>query len=115
MNYIIKVCNWYKKSFQEIRDCPPPVDLTTEKQFAKLIDSVYERHSSTLMQMAKGAHEIRTILNKDVMSFAEYDDVQRNLNDFYMSRIGVRSHVVRNHINYKCSTIAASSSPATKV
>ena len=40
--------------------------------------------------MAKGAHEIRTILNKDVTGFAEYDEVQKNLNDFYMSRIGIR-------------------------
>ena len=42
------------------------------------------------MHMAKGAHEIRTILNKDVTGFAEYDEVQKNLNDFYMSRIGIR-------------------------
>ena len=55
-----------------------------------MIESIYERHSGTLIIMAKGALEIRNILNKDVNSFAEISDIQTRLDDFYMSRIGIR-------------------------
>jgi hypothetical protein len=40
--------------------------------------------------MAKGAHEIRTMLKQDVETFASYQDVQKRLDEFYMSRIGIR-------------------------
>ncbi|RYY88317.1 hypothetical protein EON63_02600 [archaeon] len=55
-----------------------------------VVENIYERHSSTLITMAKGAHEIRMMLKQDVASFADYDDVQKRLDDFYMSRIGIR-------------------------
>ena len=37
-----------------------------------------------------GAHEIRSMLQQDVSSFAEHHTVQTRLDDFYMSRIGIR-------------------------
>jgi len=40
--------------------------------------------------MAKGAHEIRTLMKTDINGFAEMHDVQKRLDDFYMSRIGIR-------------------------
>ena len=40
--------------------------------------------------MAKGAHEIRTMLKQDVATFAGYQEVQKRLEDFYISRIGIR-------------------------
>jgi hypothetical protein len=40
--------------------------------------------------MAKGAHEIKSMLKQDTNSFAESMDIQNRLNDFYMSRIGIR-------------------------
>lgn len=58
--------------------------------FAKAISVIYERHSATLITMAKGAHEIRNLLKQDVNSFADHDDLQTRLDDFYMSRIGIR-------------------------
>ena len=61
-----------------------------EAYFSRVIESIYERHSGTLIIMAKGALEIRNILNKDVNSFAEISDIQTRLDDFYMSRIGIR-------------------------
>ena len=42
------------------------------------------------MTMAKGAHEMRNKMNQDVGSFADYDEIQKRLDDFYMSRIGIR-------------------------
>jgi hypothetical protein len=87
---IKQVSSWYKTSFQQLRACPVPNDPEKEAHFAKIIESIYERHSSTLITMAKGAHEIRNMLKQDVASFADFDDIQKRLDDFYMSRIGIR-------------------------
>jgi len=61
-----------------------------EAEFARVIESIFERHSATLITMAKGAHEVKTFLKQDTVSFAEHNDVQKRLDDFYMSRIGIR-------------------------
>jgi pyruvate dehydrogenase kinase 2/3/4 len=87
---IMNVCNWYKRSFYELRDTAAPLTQETEARFAKVVESIYERHSSTLITMAKGAHEIRTALKQDINTFAESQDIQKRLDDFYMSRIGIR-------------------------
>lgn len=84
------MANWYKISFQELRAMPVPLDPQRETVFAKLIESIYDRHSATLITMAKGAHEIRLMLKQDLATFADYDDVQKRLDEFYMSRIGIR-------------------------
>lgn len=64
--------------------------------FAKVIESIYERHGSTLITMAKGAHELRNLLKKDVTAFADFNDIQARLDEFYMSRIGIRM------VSYEC-------------
>jgi len=40
--------------------------------------------------MAKGAHDIRRMLKQDLITFAEHNEIQTNLDKFYMSRIGIR-------------------------
>ena len=75
-----------------------PSDSEKEAAFAKVIESIYERHSSTLITMAKGANEIRTLLKQDVETFAAYQGVQKKLDDFYMARIGKR--MVFHQLNY---------------
>lgn len=40
--------------------------------------------------MAKGAHELRNMLQQDINAFADHEDIQKRLDDFYMSRIGIR-------------------------
>lgn len=87
---IRNVTNWYKTSFAQLRACPVPQDLEKEENFARVIESIYERHSSTLITMAKGAHELRNMLNQNIVSFADSNDIQKRLDDFYMSRIGIR-------------------------
>ena len=87
---IMSVCQWYKTSFHELRDCPAPVNAEKEIAFSRVIESIYERHSSTLITMARGAHEIRSTLAQDMASFAEHHQVQKKLDEFYMSRIGIR-------------------------
>lgn len=84
------VVSWYKSSFQDIRNAPAPLDVHRESLFARVVESIYERHSATLITMAKGAHEMRQLLHQDLATFADYEDVQKRLDEFYMSRIGIR-------------------------
>ena len=88
--HIQQVSNWYKQSFQELLEAPAPTDINKEKAFSKLVENIYERHSATLITMAKGAHEIKSMLKKSTAEFSEYDDIQYRLDDFYLSRIGIR-------------------------
>ena len=86
----MNVCSWYKRSFDELRQCPAPSTIENEAIFSKVIESIYERHSATLITMARGAQEIRTKLNQDISTFAEQQQIQKRLEDFYISRIGIR-------------------------
>ena len=88
--YVQEVSSWYKRSFKQLIDCPAPTDLRKEKNFAKIITDIYERHAGTLLTMAKGAHEIRMALKHDMNKFAEHDEIQYKLDEFYLSRIGIR-------------------------
>ena len=88
--HVSEVASWYKKSFQQLIDCPAPKDTKTEQLFAKTIGDIYERHSGTLLMMAKGAYEIKQMLGYDTITFAEQDILQHKFDDFYSSRIGIR-------------------------
>lgn len=46
--------------------------------------------SDSWLPFLLGAHEIRSMLQQDISSFAEHHTVQTRLDDFYMSRIGIR-------------------------
>lgn len=85
---IREVCSWYKESFAAIRQCPAPVEKDKEEIFAKCVKDIYERHANTLIKMAVGAHHLRLALNID--DFTENTEIQQRLDEFYMSRIGVR-------------------------
>jgi hypothetical protein len=87
---IKQVSGWYKSSFAHLRSCPVPNDPEKEAIFAKVIETIYEKHSATLITMAKGANELRNMLKTDMNSFADHDDIQKRLDEFYMSRIGIR-------------------------
>ena len=88
---ITQVANCYKNSFQEIIDCPEPIDANSERVFANILEGFLKRHSSTLIKMARGVHELRCSLKQDRASFADEAMVQRVLDAFYMSRIDIRT------------------------
>lgn len=90
IGHIRGVANWYRTSFAQLRSCPIPNDPEKEEHFAKVIESIYERHSHTLITMAKGAHELRTSMKQNKDEFADIDELQKRLDEFYMSRIGIR-------------------------
>eukprot|EP00595_Chromulina_sp_UTEXLB2642_P000268 CAMPEP_0196762422 /NCGR_PEP_ID=MMETSP1095-20130614/1915_1 /TAXON_ID=96789 ORGANISM="Chromulina nebulosa, Strain UTEXLB2642" /NCGR_SAMPLE_ID=MMETSP1095 /ASSEMBLY_ACC=CAM_ASM_000446 /LENGTH=212 /DNA_ID=CAMNT_0042113265 /DNA_START=493 /DNA_END=1127 /DNA_ORIENTATION=- len=41
--------------------------------------------------MAKGAHELKTLLGHDTITFANQSEIQKRLDNFYLSRIGIRT------------------------
>ena len=85
------IAGWYRDSFSSLRECPAPTDLEKESKFADEVNQIFERHSHTLITMALGAHQLRQ-KNKgqDITDFAENKELQQRLDDFYMSRIGIR-------------------------
>lgn len=90
--------------------CPSSVDGgVREALFARKLELLYERHSSVLVQMAKGAYELRDLMRRGELTFPHHDHYghSRNgevgllefeclnechafLDRFYMSRIGIR-------------------------
>jgi len=74
-----------------------------ERAFAHFLKKKYEHHSSVLIQMARGAYELRKTLRLqqgsvsredkivgDPFDFAQLDECHAFLDRFYMSRIGIR-------------------------
>lgn len=87
-----------------------PIDPQGEEIFSRVIESIYERHSHTLITMAKGAHELRTIMNHDIDAFADFGEIQESLDEFYMSRIGIR--MVRTVMYVDCERAVVSTRQA---
>ena len=106
----------YISSFLTLVNEPSPGDVEVrEGLFARKLELLYERHSSVLVQMAKGAYELRDLIRKgEIMinddHYGRYDGKIHNHNSnrskklqfedlnechafldrFYMSRIGIR-------------------------
>ncbi|KAG7369538.1 mitochondrial branched-chain alpha-ketoacid dehydrogenase kinase [Nitzschia inconspicua] len=105
----------YLESLDAIVNAPPPgTDRRAEQQFAMLLDTLYRKHSSVLLQMAKGAQEFRSALkqgliewqetakeddnlnqsnnigNNNPWRFSQQDQCQIFLDRFYTSRVGIR-------------------------
>lgn len=78
----------YARSFEEIRAAPTPNTLARERYFAELLQSIYSRHSSVLLMMARSAYQLRGKM--DEVDFAEQEEIHAFLDSFYMSRIGIR-------------------------
>jgi pyruvate dehydrogenase kinase 2/3/4 len=82
-----------------------------EERFAALVESIYERHSKVLVQMARGAFEFRRNAPQD--DFALQNQIHNFLDRFYMSRIGIRVLIgqylalrqppVENYVGIICS------------
>jgi pyruvate dehydrogenase kinase 2/3/4 len=90
--HIQQVCNMYKATFAELRQLQVPSTVETEKVFAAHLQNIYDRHASTLINMAKGANEIRLHLIKEAndRNVTLNDEVQDTLNEFYAGRIAIR-------------------------
>jgi len=96
MSSVQAVKDIYISSFLSLIKEPPIDSNVREALFARKLELLYERHSSVLVQMAKGAYELREkirknqIENLDAESFEHMQECHAFLDRFYMSRIGIR-------------------------
>ncbi len=96
MSSVQAVKDIYISSFLSLVQEPTIDSPVRESLFARKLELLYERHSSVLVQMAKGAFEFRQMLkNKEISSlegeaFELMNDTHAFLDRFYMSRIGIR-------------------------
>jgi len=91
----------YIDSFEELvryNDAPIHTAMD-EERFAERLEALYIKHSSVLVQMAKGAYELREQLSQQrspastttsCLDFARMQECHAFLDRFYLSRIGIR-------------------------
>jgi pyruvate dehydrogenase kinase 2/3/4 len=88
----------YINSFLELIDQPKITSPEDEDDFARTLENLYKNHSNVLIQMARGAYELREAVRKGEIpgkltgdiDFARMDACHAFLDRFYMSRIGIR-------------------------
>ena len=62
MKSVRRVREWYARSASEIVSITRPTDAASERAFAHLLETIYERHAGVLYTMAQGAFELRAKL-----------------------------------------------------
>ncbi len=85
MRSIQMVRDWYVQSFWDIRNFGLPKTLEDDKNFIRLLASIKDRHRNQVAVMSQGIFEF-----KERRRHVNLDRVQRFLDSFYMSRIGIR-------------------------
>lgn len=104
----------YVKSFLELVDFPEVDSPQQEENFAHLLETIYERHSKVLVQMARGAYEFRSAVRaKSGQEFELQNETHEFLDRFYLCRIGIRVLIgqylalrqppVENYVGIICS------------
>jgi pyruvate dehydrogenase kinase 2/3/4 len=91
MPSVRRIRKWYIESINELHAFPKIRNFEDELQFAALLKNLFNKHSKTLIAMAKGLQELK----KELSSAGDIDvasdvDVTQFLDEFYMSRIGIR-------------------------
>lgn len=106
----------YIKSVMEIVNFDSKIISTNqEERFSVLIENIYERHASVLVQMARGAYEFRKAVREDkgCDEVELEEETHEFLDRFYLSRIGIRVLIgqylalrqppVENYVGIICS------------
>lgn len=113
MESVKQVKDLYVTSFLELLSVQKQIStMQQEEEFAQILESVYERHASVLVQMARGAFELRAAIRTGTVSLDEHhhykyhkktdgrkivggpvefdvmEDTHAFLDRFYISRIG---------------------------
>jgi pyruvate dehydrogenase kinase 2/3/4 len=101
MPSVRKVRDWYIQSFKEIDAFPKIKTSSEERKFTELLSNIYNRHSGTLITMARGVKELRQersrLFNDELNDISDYVEIHQFLDSFYMSRIGLRM-LIGQHI-----------------
>lgn len=129
MKSVKQVKDLYIQSIEDLLSVPRQIDTEQkEESFARLVEGIYERHASVLVQMARGAFELRAAINSGLVknhasssnhnkrrseAFDTMEDTHAFLDRFYISRIGIRvligqylslrQHPVENYVGIICS------------
>jgi Mitochondrial branched-chain alpha-ketoacid dehydrogenase kinase./Histidine kinase-, DNA gyrase B-, and HSP90-like ATPase. len=96
MSSVQAVKDIYISSFLTLVREPLIDSNVREALFARKLDVLYERHSSVLVQMAKGAYELKDKIRQhqiselDTECFEHMNECHAFLDRFYISRIGIR-------------------------
>jgi hypothetical protein len=113
MESVQQVKDLYVMSFLELLSVEKQIStMQQEEAFAQILESIYERHASVLVQMARGAFELRAAIRTGTVSLDEHhhykyhkkpdgrkvvggpvefdvmEDTHAFLDRFYISRIG---------------------------
>lgn len=126
MHSVKQVRDLYVRSFLELLSVKKQIrNMSQEEEFAAMLESIHERHASVLVQMARGAFELRAAIRngtvdracltgdgKRAIEFDTLEDTHAFLDRFYISRIGIRvligqylslrQHPVENYIGLIC-------------
>jgi Mitochondrial branched-chain alpha-ketoacid dehydrogenase kinase len=116
MSSVLQVKDAYIQSCMDIMNYTRDIDSpTTEEEFSRLIEAIYERHGSVLVQMARGAYEFRQAIRRDkgATDIELEEETHEFLDRFYLCRIGIRVLIgqylalrqppVSNYIGIICS------------
>ena len=127
MKSVKQVKDLYIQSIEDLLSVPRQIDTEQkEESFARLVEGIYERHASVLVQMARGAFELRAAISSGLVenyasssnkkrseAFDTMEDTHAFLDRFYISRIGIRvligqylslrQHPVENYVGIICS------------
>lgn len=101
MDSVKQVRDLYMTSFLELLSVQKRIaSPDQEEAFARILESIYDRHASVLVQMARGAFELRAAIRRgnlptktvgqSMFQFDTMDDTHAFLDRFYISRIGIR-------------------------
>jgi pyruvate dehydrogenase kinase 2/3/4 len=129
MPSVVGVKKLYMQSFLELVTFPEKItNQQQEENFALLVETIYERHSKVLVQMARGAYEFRDAIRTHAISppgkvvdnddycaveFEQMESTHEFLDRFYLCRIGIRVLIgqylalrqqpVENYVGIICS------------
>lgn len=93
------MCTRYKNTFARLRSTPAPHTAENREAFTKLLETIYDEHSATLIHIAKGLKEIQASMDHDRDQFADRHEIQKIFDEFFISRIGIRmvSYALSSH------------------
>lgn len=78
LNSVRQVKELYIHSFLELVNFDKKIrNMEQEEKFAKVLESIYERHASVLVQMARGAFELRKAIREGQITFDDDSSSQK--------------------------------------
>src|SRR3990167_1458223 len=101
---IREVASLYRKSFEELLDFPTATEISKMSHskiqnyllnFTKLLNKFHQRHANVVSTMALGILQLK---QSGEVSFEDLLNLREFLDRFYMSRIGLRTHI-EHHLN----------------